>query len=277
MPRQQIGSKKRSQAQKEQLAQVHAKHANSDTPEPSVESLKSSLGSTHKELESANVHLKKAQDQIQTLEEKSKDLYSTLRVERRKIQCTTARKLLLEKQIKLLKSIELPSVKGDAAHAIQLLEETKSENIHLESRLSRLLEKCTLEASHSKQKESDMKAQLVAFKKRTRNLQKRCDRMPEIKARAIKHAKNYADKENRTHKLLHKGVYSPQARELARMLVAAGCSRVYVGEVIKKVCKSAGVTVHGNMSRRTVSRAILEGGIAAQIQIGHELAQADGK
>ena len=30
--------------------------------------------------------------------------------------------------------------------------------------------------------------------------------MPEIKARAIKHAKNYADKENQTHKLLHKGV-----------------------------------------------------------------------
>ena len=133
----------------------------------SVESLKSSLGSTHKELESTNVHLKKAQDQIQTLEEKSKDLYSTLHAERRKIQCTTAQKLLLEKQIKLLKSIELPSVKGDAACTIQLLEKTKSENIHLESRLSQLLKKYTLNASHSKQQESDMKAQLVAFKKRT--------------------------------------------------------------------------------------------------------------
>ena len=138
MPHQQIGSKKRSQAQKEQLALVHAKHANSDTPEPSVESLKSSLGSTHKELKSTNVHLKKAQDQIQTLEEKSKDLYSTLHAERRKIQCTTAQKLLLEKQIKLLKSIELPSVKGDAARAIQLLEETKSENIHLESSVTNI-------------------------------------------------------------------------------------------------------------------------------------------
>jgi len=31
------------------------------------------------------------------------------------------------------------------------------------------------------------------------------------------------------------------------------------------------------MSRHTVSRAILEGGIAAKIQIGHELAQAEGK
>jgi GTP cyclohydrolase FolE2 len=96
----------------------------------------------------------------------------------------------LEKQIKLLKSVDLPSAKGDAARAIQLLEQTKSEKIHLESKLSQLLEKCALEASHSKQKQSDMTAQLVAFKKRTRNLQKRCNRMPEIKAKAIKRAKD---------------------------------------------------------------------------------------
>jgi hypothetical protein len=38
---------------------VHVKHANPDTPEPSVESFKSSLGSTQKQLESASTHLKK--------------------------------------------------------------------------------------------------------------------------------------------------------------------------------------------------------------------------
>jgi hypothetical protein len=47
--------------------------------------------------------------------------------------------------------------------------------------------------------------------------------------------------------------------------------------VIHAVCKNAGVAVQGSMSRHTVSRAILKGGIAAQIQIGHELAQAEGK
>jgi hypothetical protein len=72
-------------------------------------------------------------------------------------------------------------------------------------------------------------------------------------------------------------VYSPQAQELARTLVSAGCSREYVDNVIRAVCKNAGVTVQGKMSRRTVSRAILEGGVAAKIQIGHELAQADGR
>jgi hypothetical protein len=57
----------------------------------------------------------------------------------------------------------------------------------------------------------------------------------------------------------------------------AGCSRGYVSNVIHAVCKNAGVAVQGSMSRHTVSRAILEGGIAAKIQIGHELAQAEGK
>jgi hypothetical protein len=101
--------------------------------------------------------------------------------------------------------------------------------------------------------------------------------MPEIKTKAVEKAKFQANKENRTHKLLHKGAYSPQARDLARTLVAAGCSQQYVGNVIHTVCKNAGIAVQGSMSRHTVSRAILEGGIAAQIQIGHELAQAEGK
>jgi hypothetical protein len=61
------------------------------------------------------------------------------------------------------------------------------------------------------------------------------------------------------------------------MLVAAGWSKEYVGSVIQMICKKAGVTVQGKMSRRTVSRAILEGGIAAQIQLDYELTQAKGK
>ncbi len=50
------------------------------------------------------------------------------------------------------------------------------------------------------------------------------------------------------------------------MLIAAGCSKEYVGSIIQMICKKAGVTVQGKMSRCTVSRAILKGGIAAQIQ-----------
>ena len=35
-----------------------------------------------------------------------------------------------------------------------------------------------------------------------------------------------------------------------------------------------GIKVKGKLSRRTILRAIREGGVAARIQLGHELAQA---
>ena len=275
MPQQQLGAKKRSKAQKEQLSTVNTKCADAATLEPSVDSLKASLSSMQEKLEATQFALSSVSDNLDKAQDKCTGLYSTLHVERRKLQRTAARKGLLERQIKLLKSVELPATRDDAAHAIKLLGETKSEKMHLESRLSKLMEKCALEASHSRQKQSDLQEQLAALKQISQNLQKCCNRMPDIKAKVIKRAKDYANKENRTYKLLHKGVYSPEARELARTLVAAGCSREYVGRVIKAVCKNAGVTVQGSMSRRTVSRAVLEGGIAAQIQIGHELAQVE--
>jgi len=42
----------------------------------------------------------------------------------------------------LLQSVEPPNAKGDAARAIQLLEETKTENSHLQRELSHVMEKC---------------------------------------------------------------------------------------------------------------------------------------
>jgi hypothetical protein len=64
---------------------------------------------------------------------------------------------------------------------------------------------------------------------------------------------------------------------MARTLVAAGCAQEHVGHVIQTVCKNAGIDVVGSMSRHTVSRAILGGLVAAQVQLGHELTQAEGK
>jgi hypothetical protein len=228
-------------------------------------------------LSAANEALVQKQVELQAAEEKNASLYKTIRVERRKGQRAGVRKQILEGQIKFLQSVELSTAKGDATRAIQLLDKSRSDNEHLKHELSRLLERCTLEATQSKAKRAKLDSKLAASKKQNRNFEKRCNRAPEIKAKAVKRARDVANKENRTCKLLHKGSYSPQARELARMLVSAGCSREYVSNVIHAVCKNAGVAVQGSMSRRTVSRAILEGGIAAKIQIGHELAQAEGK
>jgi methionine aminopeptidase len=104
-------------------------------------------------------------------------------------------------------------------------------------------------------------------------LQKHCDCISDVKKTALKRAQ----KENKVHKLLDKGIYTEEARSLTCLLTKAGCSPEYVGSVIETVCKSAGVEVVGKMSRHTVGRAIIEGGVAAKMQLGYELKKTKGK
>jgi hypothetical protein len=81
----------------------------------------------------------------------------------------------LEKHIKLLKSVEIPSAKGDAACAIQLLNQTQSENMHLKDKLSSLLERCAAEANEFQTKHLELQGKLTASQKQAHNLQKRCN------------------------------------------------------------------------------------------------------
>lgn len=265
---------KLSKAQIEQLKLVG--HGWAEQPKPS-------LPSTVEEAQvlpgllPAAASLVKTQAMLQIAEEKAADIYSTFRTVKRKLQRTVVKKSKLEAQIALLQSVELPAAKKDAAQAIRLLGKTQIENADMKNKLSHLMEKCAVEAGQAIVTRSELKAELAESKCKNCALQKRCDRGPATTAKAVKRAKHNSDKENRTYRLLSKGAYKPQARELARVLVAAGCSKEYVGSVIQMICKKAGVTVQGKMSRRTVSRAILEGGIAAEIQLGHELTQAKGR
>lgn len=80
-----------------------------------------------------------------------------------------------------------------------------------------------------------------------------------------------------THSLLHKGVYTEQTRNLVRLLVKAGCSKDSISEVIHAVLACAGIKSTGGISRRTVSRILVEGYIATQIQLGYEMMETDGK
>ncbi|KAJ6506661.1 hypothetical protein C8R45DRAFT_1050930 [Mycena sanguinolenta] len=73
------------------------------------------------------------------------------------------------------------------------------------------------------------------------------------------------------------GAYTADARAMARALVGAGCSQEKVGKMIEYIARMAGRSVKQKMSRRTVQRALMEGGVAARIQLTHEMAQADGR
>ncbi|KZP17166.1 hypothetical protein FIBSPDRAFT_747504 [Athelia psychrophila] len=120
---------------------------------------------------------------------------------------------------------------------------------------------------------SEHKEQLHALRARNRNLQKAFTCSADLKAKAYKRG----FEEGRKSKILclkKKGSYTPRARSLARTLISAGCAIKHVGRVIHAVCAAAGVPVKGNISGRTAARAVIEGGIAAKIQIGYDLGQA---
>ncbi|KAJ7328308.1 hypothetical protein DFH08DRAFT_709625 [Mycena albidolilacea] len=72
------------------------------------------------------------------------------------------------------------------------------------------------------------------------------------------------------------GAYTVDARVMAHELVNAGCSQEKVGSIIQYVGQKAGHSVKKKMSHRTVQRVLMEGGVAARIQLAHEMADADG-
>ncbi|KAJ6489579.1 hypothetical protein C8R47DRAFT_978003 [Mycena vitilis] len=73
-----------------------------------------------------------------------------------------------------------------------------------------------------------------------------------------------------------KGSYTVQARRLARVMADSGCARGKVGPLMERIGQIFGIRVTGSMSRRTVGRAIEEGGVAARMQTIYELSQTPG-
>ncbi|KAH9849141.1 hypothetical protein C2E23DRAFT_936343 [Lenzites betulinus] len=75
-------------------------------------------------------------------------------------------------------------------------------------------------------------------------------------------------------RLRQKGIYTAEARMLARLLVRAGCGQEKIGKLIQLFGRVFGRPVHDRMSAHTVRRAVYEGGKASDIQIGYEVSRA---
>ncbi|KAF8956964.1 hypothetical protein BDZ97DRAFT_1670670 [Flammula alnicola] len=72
---------------------------------------------------------------------------------------------------------------------------------------------------------------------------------------------------------MNRTAYSPMSRKLMRMMVQAGCTRDKVGPLLAMMGRAFGTNVKRVISRRTVSRAVLEGYVASKAQIGYEISQ----
>jgi hypothetical protein len=72
--------------------------------------------------------------------------------------------------------------------------------------------------------------------------------------------------------LFKNGSWSPRARALVRLCVRSGTAREAVGVLMNAVCKASGTPIPRKcMCRRTVSRALIEGGMSVKIQLGKEM------
>ena len=80
-----------------------------------------------------------------------------------------------------------------------------------------------------------------------------------------------------TWKSTKNGVYTMEARQLARALLRAGCAGERVGDAIKACAKAFRVRVTRVLSRHTVFRARDEGGEFALMQLGREISQSKGE
>lgn len=85
-------------------------------------------------------------------------------------------------------------------------------------------------------------------------------------------------KQLRTWNPREHGQYTADARELARNLIYAGCSAGKVEFAVKSCARTFGIQVRGQkfMSRRTVARAVDEGGKYGELQLGREIMDAPG-
>ena len=80
----------------------------------------------------------------------------------------------------------------------------------------------------------------------------------------------------KTHQMKTKDVIPDNSQEMIQGLVGLGILTKKVNEVIHTVAEGIGLPVIDNIDLHSVSHITLEGGIAAEMQLSHEVHSAGG-
>lgn len=202
--------------------------------------------------------------QLQDAKLNSETRYAQFRNERRKRSRTEEKLMKSAADLVHLRTVDLPGawkkIADASADLARLSESSQATILHL----TRLVHTQEL-------KISKLKKRLHSSQKKIQALKKRCKCAPEALAREISRMRHADAKKSSTFDLCRKGVVKKEVRQMARALVKAGCGQEHVSSVIKQVCMGVGVTVIGDISRRTVGRSILDGGVAADLQLAVEI------
>jgi hypothetical protein len=118
---------------------------------------------------------------------------------------------------------------------------------------------------------------IVKLQKKSNALRKRRDRAAQ-KTKAVEKAveKTCIAAGSQVHHLKEKGVVPESSRALVREFVHLNIPVENINKTIQSVSHTLGVVVDGTLSKRTASRIIREGGIAAKLQIVHEIENVNG-
>jgi hypothetical protein len=130
--------------------------------------------------------------------------------------------------------------------------------------LSAIMEKFLVEGQ---KKSADSTGTTDALRKQIKALKQRVRRSIRGFSRAVARAKEKSS----ICRLTQKGIYTAQARKLARITADGGCARGKIGPMMEHIGAIFGVRIDRAMSRKTVGRAIEEGGVAAKMQLAFEL------
>ncbi|KAJ7618017.1 hypothetical protein FB45DRAFT_1034258 [Roridomyces roridus] len=121
-----------------------------------------------------------------------------------------------------------------------------------------------------KKKISDLSQLRGALRLANRQLNRRKDALMRATngSRSAKHVLRMQAKRGRA--------YKTELRCIARAMVSSGCKEGKVGDLMQGIARVFGIDLDRAISRRTVRRAILEGLVASQVQLGAEMKLTSG-
>ncbi|KAJ7075390.1 hypothetical protein B0H15DRAFT_791892, partial [Mycena belliarum] len=127
-------------------------------------------------------------------------------------------------------------------------------------------------AVENHKKSADSQTAIGTLRKQVKALKQRIRRSMQSLTRTVARAK----RKESMRRITEKGIYTMEARKLARIMVDSGCARGKVGSLMKEIGSVFGVHISRGISRRTVGRAIEEGGVGTKMQVAYELLNCQG-
>lgn len=115
------------------------------------------------------------------------------------------------------------------------------------------------------------------LKKKNDSLHVRVFRTSKRTEKSVQRAVEKERQKKNTFSVQEKGVITDTSRAIMRDLVALGVKAKTVNATVDCIAGHLGTTIDGKFTSRSTRQAVIEGGVASNMQIGEEMKHGDGK